>query len=178
MSLRKAEQIFARRSGSYISELYMIISGTGHRPQKLGGFVIPNKTFNYICKTAEKILIQESPTKIISGMALGWDTWLAQISLKLKIPFIAAVPFVGQESVWPEKSQKIYRELLELADEVVIVCEGGYSPRNMQLRNEWMVNHSDKVLAVFDGSNGGTGNCVRYAESVKKEIIRIDPSNA
>jgi uncharacterized phage-like protein YoqJ len=153
----------------------MIISGTGHRPSKIGGFIIPNKTFNYICRTAEEILIRESPSKIITGMALGWDTWLAQISYKLKIPFIAAVPFTGQESVWPAQSQKLYRELLELADEVVIVSDGIYSSRKMQLRNEWMVNHSDKVLAVWDGSNGGTGNCVRYAESVSKEIIRIDP---
>jgi uncharacterized phage-like protein YoqJ len=96
----------------------MIIAGTGHRPSKLGGFIIPNPTFNYICKTAELILIQENPTKIITGMALGYDTWLAQIAYKLKIPFIAAIPFIGQESIWPKESQVIYRKILDLADEV------------------------------------------------------------
>jgi len=155
----------------------MIISGTGHRPSKIGGFIIPNKTFNYICRTAEEILIRESPTKIITGMALGWDTWLAQIAYKLRIPFIAAVPFAGQDSVWPPQSKKLYAELLELADDVVVVSEGGYSSRNMQRRNEWMVDHSDKVLAVWDGSNGGTGNCVAYARSIGREIIRIDPAD-
>jgi len=64
-----------------------------------------------------------------------------------------------------------------LADGVVVVSEGGYSARNMQRRNEWMVDHSDKVLAVWDGSNGGTGNCVAYARSIGREIIRIDPAD-
>jgi len=156
----------------------MIISGTGHRLNKLGGYSIPNKTFNYVCKTTEEILIIENPTKIISGLAIGFDTWLAQIAYKLKIPFIAAVPFIGQESIWPKQSQKLYLELLELADEVVIVSEGEYSAKKMQIRNEWMTDRSDKVLACWDGSDGGTGNCVRYANSVGKEIIRIDPNKA
>lgn len=152
-----------------------IISGTGHRPQKLGGFIIPNPTFNNICSKAEAILIKEQPTKIITGMALGWDTWYAQIAYKLRIPFIAAIPFAGQESLWPKESQKLYFKLLDLAYEVITVCEGGYSAQKMQIRNEWMVNNSDKVLAVWDGSSGGTDNCVSYAISVGKEIIRIIP---
>ena len=45
----------------------------------------------------------------------------------------------------------------------------------MQKRNEYMVDLTDKVIAVWDGSKGGTGNCVRYAEKCGKEIIRILP---
>jgi uncharacterized phage-like protein YoqJ len=156
----------------------MIISGTGHRLDKLGGFYIPNSIFNYVCKSTEKILIKENPSKIISGMAIGYDTWLAQIAYKLGIPFIAAVPFVGQESRWPESSKELYRKLLSLACDVVIVSDGSYSPEKMQIRNEYMVNHSDKVLACWNGSVGGTGNCVRYATSIGKEIIRINPADA
>lgn len=154
----------------------MIISGTGHRPSKLGGYNIPNPIFNYICKTAEGIILKENPDKIITGMALGWDTWLARISYKLGIPFIAAVPFIGQESIWPKESQKQYNQLLKLASEVIIVSDGEYSSKKLQIRNEWMVNNSDKVLAVWDGSNGGTGNCVNYAKSINKDIIIINPN--
>ena len=111
-------------------------------------------------------------------MALGFDTYLAQISYKLGIPFIAAIPFIGQESIWPYPSKELYKDLLSKAFEVVVVSEGGYSPQKMQVRNEFMVNRSDKVLACWDGSNGGTGNCVKYAESIGKEIIRIDPRQA
>ena len=50
-----------------------------------------------------------------------------------------------------------------------------YKPYLMQVRNEYMVNLADKVIAVWDGTSGGTGNCVAYAEKKKKEIIRITP---
>ena len=47
----------------------------------------------------------------------------------------------------------------------------------MQKRNEYMVDLADRVIAVWDGSKGGTANCVKYAEKVGKEIIRIEPYN-
>lgn len=45
----------------------------------------------------------------------------------------------------------------------------------MQKRNEYMVDLADRVIAVWDGSKGGTATCVKYAEKVGKEIIRIEP---
>jgi len=46
----------------------------------------------------------------------------------------------------------------------------------MQARNTWQTDKADKLLAVFDGSSGGTGNCVKYAKSKGKTIILIDPN--
>lgn len=91
------------------------------------------------------------------------------------IPYVAAIPFVGQESKWPEMAQKRWRFLLGKAAEVEVVCKGGYAPEKMQKRNEWMVDHGDVLLAVWDGTAGGTANCVRYAEKRKKRIVRINP---
>lgn len=51
------------------------------------------------------------------------------------------------------------------------VCKGGYSPAKMQVRNMWMVEYSDAVLALWDGTTGGTGNCVEYARRVNKRLI-------
>ena len=45
----------------------------------------------------------------------------------------------------------------------------------MQKRNEYMVDLADIVIAVWDGSASGTGNCVRYTERCGKKIIRIMP---
>ena len=45
----------------------------------------------------------------------------------------------------------------------------------MQKRNEYMVDKCDILLAVWDGSAGGTNNCVKYARKLDKEIIIIDP---
>lgn len=152
-----------------------VMMGTGHRPPKLGGYILPNPTYKYVCQQTEKFLLQEKPDKVISGMALGFDMWLANVAILLGIPFIAAVPFAGQEKAWPDKSQRVFNKLLEKAAEVVIVSEGGYTAAKMQVRNEWMVDRADKVIAVWDGTPGGTGNCVEYAKKTGKEILRIDP---
>ena len=40
-----------------------------------------------------------------------------------------------------------------------------------------MVDNADKVIAVWDGSKGGTYNCVKYAEKQNKEIIVINPND-
>ena len=46
----------------------------------------------------------------------------------------------------------------------------------MQARNQWMVDHCQLLIAVFDGSPGGTKNCVDYALRVRREIRLIDPT--
>ena len=40
----------------------------------------------------------------------------------------------------------------------------------MPTRNEYMVDLADKIIAVWDGSNGGTANCVKYAEKVSADL--------
>lgn len=148
----------------------MILAGTGHRPNKLGGY--SPEVFARLVSLAEAALIKYQPTQVISGMALGWDQALAQASINLHIPLLAAVPFLGQESQWPEQSQAVYRTLLAQAA-VHIVSPGGYVPRKMQVRNEWMVDLSTDVLALWNGSSGGTGNAIQYARKQGKPIINL-----
>lgn len=153
----------------------MIVSFTGHRPDKLGGYKLPNPTYISVCQKIEAALKELKPEKCISGMALGIDSWAANICIKLGIPFIAAIPFIGQEAIWPEASQKTYRLLLSKAENQHIVSEGGYSAHKLQIRNEWMVDQCDLLLAVWDQTPGGTANCVKYAQSKNKEINYINP---
>lgn len=162
---------------SKISHERPVIAFTGHRPNKIGGYKTPNPIYNYIVTELQKLLIEINPEKTISGMALGFDQLAAALCVKMEIPFIAAVPFPGQEKAWPEYSQEIYHELLSKAEQVVIVSPGPYHPKLMQIRNQFMIDRCDKVIACWDGTTGGTGNAVTYADSVGKEIIRIDPRN-
>lgn len=153
----------------------MIVAFTGHRPDKLGGYEIPNPTYLHIYNQIEKALINLKPEKVITGMALGIDQWAAIIAYRLKIPYLSAIPFENQECKWPEDSQKTFRILRKLASEEVIVSEGAYAASKMQVRNEWMVNNCDVLIAIWDGSKGGTGNCIEYAKSIGKKIIYINP---
>ena len=106
-------------------------------------------------------------------MALGWDLALAHASVLTGIPFTAAVPCDAQESRWPPSSQAYYRRLLTLSDDVVVVSPGGYKPWKMQVRNEWMVDQCDLLLALWDGSRGGKANCCWYAQRIERPIENL-----
>ncbi len=45
----------------------------------------------------------------------------------------------------------------------VFICPG-YSRACFQIRNEWMVDHSALVIAVFNGQPSGTKNTIDYAK--------------
>jgi len=106
-------------------------------------------------------------------MALGWDTALAEAALNNNIYLVVAIPFKGQECMWSKQSQDIYNNIISKANERIIVCPGAYHVSKMQIRNEWMVDHCDTLLALWDGTNGGTGNCIKYANSINKPIINL-----
>jgi len=154
-----------------------ICSFTGHRANKpcMGGYIVPNPIYIKICQLTKQILLELKPEKCISGMALTYDQYAANLCINMKIPFIAAIPFIGQESQWPKDSQIIYNKILDKAVEKVIVSPGGYTAAKMQIRNQYMVDNSDVLIALWDGSKGGTGNCVEYAESIGRKIVRINP---
>lgn len=154
----------------------MIVAVTGHRPQKLGN------EWDGIGPVSDRIrawlrsqLIELKPTHAISGMALGVDQIFAELAIELKIPLIAAVPCANQDAPWRATSQKRYAALLAKAMQIVHVSEEYDGPKCMQRRNEWMVDHCAVLLAVWDGSKGGTANCVAYAERVQRQMIRFDP---
>ena len=144
----------------------MILGFTGHR-------AITNYNSTYLA--IEHYLKELNPNHTISGMAIGSDQLFAVICIRLGISFIAAVPFVGQESKWPLHVQKQYFKILDKAKEIITVSDGTYSNEKFHIRNEYIVNNSDKILAYYDGSPSGTGHCVNYATKNSKEIIRINP---
>lgn len=146
----------------------MVSAMTGHRPPKLGGYDPMNPTRRALKAAVRAFYIRAGIRKAIIGMALGFDQDAAWVAHSLGLPFVAAVPFEGQELAWPNQAQAEYRELLKLAHEVVIVSPGGYAAWKMQKRNEWMADRAAEAQgwlgAGWDGSDGGTANCVRYAE--------------
>ena len=46
-----------------------------------------------------------------------------------------------------------------------------------QQRNEWMVDHSSRLIAIYNGSPGGTRNTIEYAKRKKLEIAIFDPND-
>lgn len=155
----------------------MIVCGTGHRPNKLGGY--GQEVTEKLVRIAVLWLAENQPKRVITGMALGWDQALALAARELGIPYICAVPFVGMQDKWPQESKNLYIDILSDAFEIVYVSDPPYAAYKMQVRNEWMVDRADAVLALWDGSDGGTGNCIRYATKKEKQIVNLwDSFNA
>lgn len=147
----------------------MRVSATGHRPDKLGGYSVEAAAFLQAFARFQLSMLQ--PTRVTSGVALGWDTAIALAALDLGLPLICAVPFAGQELRWSLESQRLYHSILERAQAVEVICSGGYSPIKMQLRNIAMVGDCDLILACWDGSPGGTANCVAFAEAEGRLVL-------
>ncbi len=155
-----------------------IIVGTGHRPQKLGGY--GDLTRARLKRVAIDWLRYLAPRGLISGLAQGWDSALIEACWDLKLPYVACAPFKGQESKWPGAAQFRYQQYVDRAAKFVICSPGEYSAKKMQIRNERMIDMALKdgpnnalLLALWDASEGGTKNCVDYAVRKEVQIINV-----
>lgn len=151
----------------------IIYAATGHRPNKLGGW--KPETDSELVKLAAWWLLPKKKEihMVISGMALGWDLAIAEAALSLGIDVFAAIPCHGQDAMWPKRSRDRYAAIGSACVGQKIIHEGPYNNACMQARNQWMVNACDEIVALYDGTAGGTGNCVEYAESRRKPITNL-----
>lgn len=120
-------------------------------------------------------------THFITGMALGVDMDFAEAVLALRettgqpLTLECAIPCPDQTSRWYADSVARYRDILGRADKVTMLSDHYYAGC-MHARNEYMVNHSDTVLAVWNGKEeGGTYATMRYVRRAGKplDLIRV-----
>ncbi len=105
------------------------------------------------------LIDERRPDIAISGMATGTDQIFAEICIEKGIPLHAYIPFSGQENRWSVGLQRRYRELLTHCKKKVIVCDSA-SKQAFQNRNVAMVKAANRAIAVTDGKQGGTKNCI------------------
>ena len=147
---------------------------TGHRPQKL---TRPEAEIKRDLEAQIQQAIQDGYTTFITGMAYGVDIWAGEIVCRLRaknpsLHLIAAVPFPGFDSRWSSDWKRAYSSLLEKADLVRYICPQ-YNPGAYQQRNEWMVDHAARVIAVFNGEKSGTKNTIDYAQRIAVPVVLI-----
>ena len=155
---------------------------TGHRPEKICASGYPTKAYLNQIKSMLYLEILEAVRDrgyrtFVSGMARGVDLWAAAIVLNLRqqnndVKLICAVPFEGFEARWSEDNRREYARIIEQSDLVRYICPR-YSKPCFQIRNEWLVNHAARLIAVWNGQPSGTGNTVAYAQRQNVEVINI-----
>lgn len=162
----------------------MICCVTGHRPK---GFPFSREDeksslaySEYLMRLYDEIeqLIGERYSDFVTGMAEGADIDFAKAVLHYRtqetgITLEAALPCPLPSL----KSRTIYGEernsILRMCDQIKIVSPY-YHRGCMQKRNRYMVDKSDIVLAIWNGTHcGGTWNTIEYARSKGKPIRYI-----
>lgn len=160
------------------------IALTGHRPDKLDGYSLNTEFYKKMRHQLMSIIVQnlEQYDTVIchTGMALGADTIWAEAIANMKhkfgdrVQFIAHIPCKNQTIKWRKSSVDHYNELMKYADDDVLYSKE-YTKNCMQLRNIGMVDRADTLIAIWDGSKGGTENCVRAAIERHVHIEQIKP---
>ena len=145
---------------------------TGHRPVKLDA---PEEEIR--AWLAEKIdeAAADGYTTFITGCAMGVDLWAGQAVLRKRagnpgIRLVAASPWPGVADRWGKEWKELYEDVIRQADETVQIGER-WSRWIYSARNTWMVDHSLRLIAYYNGTPGGTRNTVLYAEKCGLELV-------
>lgn len=157
---------------------------TGHRPSRFSFNQNENteaciELKNRLRLEISNMVINHNVRNFITGMALGVDTWAAEIVLDMKeiypdLFLTAAVPFPGQADRWSKKNRIRYNNILDLCDEIQTISSV-YNSECMMRRNKYMVDNSDFIIAVWNGSpSGGTAKTIAYAKKLLKKTIVIN----
>ena len=156
---------------------------TGHRPEKLPWGTDESdprcaalkRRLDDVIRTA----YEEGMRHFICGMARGSDLYCAELVLALRqekgdVVLEAAIPCLSQASGWPREDRARWQAILDACDLETVVQEQ-YTPGCMQRRNRYMVDHCALVIAVYDGTAGGTRQTLQYAMKKGVPFIDINP---
>jgi uncharacterized phage-like protein YoqJ len=117
------------------------------------------------------LAVNDGYTRFISGFAAGVDLYFAEIVAGLMreiygITLEAAVPYRKRL----ETPDRTFQRLIKLCETVYVASES-YSKGSYMTRNMYMVNRSQRVIAVYDGrGSGGTAFTLRRARAANKQL--------
>ena len=120
--------------------------------------------------------VNDGFTAFLSGFADGVAQYFAEIILELQdenpnLKLIAVLPYQKRMDSLYQKEHT--NALLDACAEVIVIQEE-YRPNVYAKRNRYMVEHSDRVIAVYDGrEKGGTVKTIRFAHQFRKELREI-----
>ena len=120
--------------------------------------------------------VNDGFTAFLSGFADGVAQYFAEIILELQdenpnLKLIAVLPYQKRMDSLCQKEHT--NALLDACAEVIVIQEE-YRPNVYAKCNRYMVEHSDRVIAVYDGrEKGGTVKTIRFAHQFRKELREI-----
>ena len=155
---------------------------TGHRPEKLPwGFDEGDPRcirLKHRLQDAVETAYESGKRHFICGMARGCDFYFAEAVLALRqtrpdVTLEAAIPCKSQSRGWALAERMRWTDLVARCDLETLI-QPHYTPDCMLRRNRYMVDHSSLVIAVYDGTDGGTRRTLEYA--LRRQVPFVDLS--
>jgi hypothetical protein len=159
------------------------VGATGHR--KLGDDPRVPLLVHAECVRVLELLhdlaeFQDANLIAYSLLAIGADSLFAEAAVGLGIPLVGVIPFADYPNDFEGDERRQFDTLLSLCREVHHLPGKHRSDRAYLRGGQWVVDHVDHVVAVWDGlpakGLGGTADVVAYAHKKKKPVYRIDPT--
>lgn len=146
---------------------------TGHRD-------IDPRNIQSIKEKLREIIINcvnDGFTDFYNGGARGFDLLAAEAVLELKKTYPSLrlhiiVPCSNQTRGWREEDVIRYESVTTHADEVKCLSPV-YFDGCMQVRNRYMVDNSELLIAYLEREAGGSAGTVKYAEKIGAAVINI-----
>lgn len=152
---------------------------TGHRPERLGYAkdTYATESWGRMIDWLKFKIKEYNITDVYCGMADGCDIAYGVAVLELKDEDYN----VNLHCILPCKnynaSNAWYKMLKEGADEWVELAEAFYKGCD-DARDQYMVDHSDKLIAIWDGNkSGGVWSTIRKAQKKGIDIIYYPKEN-
>ncbi len=137
----------------------MKVAITGHRPGRISG------QEQGIKEWVKDYLSKVDCTEAYSGIAMGTDQIFASVVEDMGIPLICCYPYRR------DKFHPVEQRINAKAKDVRFISEE-YSKQSYWIRDKYMVDNCDVLLAVFDGKKeGGAWIAVDYAQRIGKPVV-------
>lgn len=123
-------------------------------------------------------LYQKGYRNFLTGGALGFDTMVARILIRLRqkqcpqLRLIVVQPCDDQDSKWSTENKRLYRDILAAADEVICLSPT-YFRGCMLSRNRVMVDKSSCCIAYLTHTGSGTAYTANYAAQHDCTVINL-----
>lgn len=154
---------------------------SGHRQEKLPDngdpWSLKMKTILSMLYFAVHQSIEEGYDTFIVGGARGIDLIAAECVYQFihqgkNIRLVVALPYPGFGSGYKGSDLYMRGNAIAEADQVITVCDK-CSRNSYSKRNQFMVDHSSRLIAVVSDMQSGTGQTIRYAEKAGLDLKLI-----
>ncbi|GHC57647.1 DNA-processing protein DprA [Ulvibacter litoralis] len=157
----------------------LYVKGKVEFPEKLSAVIGSRDVSKYAEKVTNQIVkwLEEEGFGVVSGLALGIDTFAHKHSCKNNIYNLAVLPH-SLDSIYPKENYGLASEILDMGGSLVSenIFNINRGKRSFVQRNRIQAALSSVIIPVEMGINSGTMHTVNFAKRYSKKVLVFEPT--